>query len=163
MCVQGRSQSCGSIFIESGSGYRFGSSILSESGSRVCLWIIFALLDPDPDCESGSGLRIRIQGPHWIQIQSGYGSGSTALDAAESWRHSRLPSGFSLMRSSPGPIRRLALIPFPRSAVSNTSATRHSLLWRLQPFFWTQPKHVSALCLFNNVKRSLQLRLRIQF
>ncbi len=82
-------------------------------------------------------------------IESG---SNTALDAAESWRHSHLPSGVSLMRSSPGPIRRLALIPFPRSAVSNTSATRHSLLWRLQSFFCTQPKHVSALCFFRTFK-----------
>ncbi len=109
-------------------------------------------------CPPGSGfelrirIRIQIQGPHWIRIQSGYGSGFTALDAADSWRHSHLPSGVSLMRSSPGAIRRLALIPFPRSAVSNTSATWHSLLWRLQPFFCTQPKHVSALCFFRTLK-----------
>ncbi len=112
----------------------------------------------DHFCAPGSGsrlrirIRIRIQGPHWIRIQSGYGSGFTALDAADSWRHSHLPSGVSLMRSSPGAIRRLALIPFPRSAVSNTSATRHSLLWRLQLFFCSQPKHVSTLCFFRTLK-----------
>jgi hypothetical protein len=35
------------------------------------LWVIFALLDPDPDCESGSGYGSR------DPIESG--SGSTAL------------------------------------------------------------------------------------
>ncbi len=37
----------------------------------LCLWVIFS--------PPGSGLQIRIQEPHWIRIQFGYGSGSTTL------------------------------------------------------------------------------------
>ena len=36
----------------------------------LLLWVIFALLDPDPDSEYGSGST----GPDWIRIQSGSGS-----------------------------------------------------------------------------------------
>ncbi len=45
------------------------------------LWVIFSLLDPDPDCESGSW--------SWDPIESGYGS-TTLLHGIQIWQDTKL-------------------------------------------------------------------------
>ncbi len=57
----------------------------------LLLWVIFTLLDPDPD--SGSGFQIRIHRPDWIRIQSGSGS-TTLMDTVLRSLRVRVRSGW---------------------------------------------------------------------
>ncbi len=57
---------------------------------KKCSWVIFALLDPDPDCEAGSRYG------SMDTIQSG--SGSTALLSTQVYAISFFSTAYSVLR-----------------------------------------------------------------